>query len=497
MNTLRRLSRLPWPLAAVLPVQAWLSIRLLHANTAFVDEATYLYAGHQELNHWLHGWPVPNYPSYFSGAPVLYPPLGALADTVGGLTGARLLSLAFMLGATSVLYATAQRLYGRAAAAAAVALFVSLGSTQALGAFATYDAMAFFLLTLAAYSAVRAATAPERARWWLAAAVLLAAANSTKYATALYDPAVIALAALLTRREGMKAAVRRAGAIAAVALALIAAGLFVGGGAYYDGVTSTTLERAAGNTSAALIADRSWQWIGWLLLAAAAAPLVAWARRDRPTAAVTAVLFAAGAAAPLNQMRIHTLTSLQKHVTFGAFFAAIAAGYTVGALAEVLRGRAARIMLAASLTLGALCLTGPAGAAQSHGFFREWPDGTPLAAALAPFAHSGNDQYLAEEYDVAAYYLGAKVHADQWNDTWFFRYQGLTGIPAYQAAVRRHYFTAIVLDFGDTPAVDHAITAAMAACPDQCGYRIVAQIPYHNSAWGGHFTIWQYQGEHQ
>src|SRR5215831_588910 len=89
ITTARR--RLPgWlPLLAVLSVQAGLSIRLLRADTAFQDEALYVWAGHRELAHLLHGTPIPPYPAYFSGAPVLYPPLGALADNVGGLAGAR------------------------------------------------------------------------------------------------------------------------------------------------------------------------------------------------------------------------------------------------------------------------------------------------------------------------------------------------------------------------------------------------------------------------
>ena len=49
---------LPWPLFAVLTVQAALALRLVWSNTAYIDEALYLYAGGQELNHWLHGTPV-------------------------------------------------------------------------------------------------------------------------------------------------------------------------------------------------------------------------------------------------------------------------------------------------------------------------------------------------------------------------------------------------------------------------------------------------------
>ena len=101
-----------WPLAAVLLVQAALSLRLTGADTAFEDEATYLWAGHLEWANWLHGTPIPPFSAYFSGAPVIYPPIGALADSLGGLTAGRLLSLAFMLGATALLWGTASRLYG-------------------------------------------------------------------------------------------------------------------------------------------------------------------------------------------------------------------------------------------------------------------------------------------------------------------------------------------------------------------------------------------------
>src|SRR5690349_10082368 len=65
-----------WPLLAVLVVQAVLSVRLVRADTAFQDEALYLWAGHLQWAHWLHGGSVPPFPYYFSGSPVIYPPLG-------------------------------------------------------------------------------------------------------------------------------------------------------------------------------------------------------------------------------------------------------------------------------------------------------------------------------------------------------------------------------------------------------------------------------------
>ena len=101
-----------WPLLVVLAVQAGLSLRLLRADTASQSEARYLRAGHLEWAHWLHGTPIPPFPKYFSGAPDIYPPIGAVADSIGGLAGARVLSLAFMLGATILLWSVTARLFG-------------------------------------------------------------------------------------------------------------------------------------------------------------------------------------------------------------------------------------------------------------------------------------------------------------------------------------------------------------------------------------------------
>ena len=56
-----RWGRVPgwWPLAAVLAIQAAVSLRLVRADTAFQDEALYLWAGHLQWAHWLHGAAVP------------------------------------------------------------------------------------------------------------------------------------------------------------------------------------------------------------------------------------------------------------------------------------------------------------------------------------------------------------------------------------------------------------------------------------------------------
>lgn len=515
-------SRLPWPLLPIVAAQAALSARLLHRNSAFLDEATYIYAGHQVLDHWFHGASVAGYETYFSGSPDIYPPLAALADDLGGLTGARILSMVFMLGVTTTLFLAARRLYGGLAAFIGSALFVTLASTQYLTAFATYDAMALFLITLAAYCVIRAGDAPmndegDGTWYWVAGAVVTALANATKYATALYDPVVIALAALVVlRRQRVKPGLGRAAAVATVVSACLGLLLAVGGSMYVTGIKSTTLERAQSVDKASVVFSDTWHWIGWLLVVAAvglAIVAVGTVRRRNTVTldevggtatlgarrytdlAIAAVLVFAGVMAPLNQARIHTTTSLSKHVDFGAWFAAIVAGYAIVALARILRNRWAVAGLALALTAALAVPAGATGYHQSDHFFASWPNAATLKDSLSPLVHKGDEHYLVEDYDVAAYYLGPQVRWQQWQDTWYFTYidpethQVLSGVPAWTDAVKHHYFSLVVLDFGDTAAVDHQITAAM----KQYGhYHVIGEATYTDAFGTGQFTIWQY-----
>ncbi len=315
-----QLLRSPWLLPGILIAQAALSARLVWANTAFQDESLYLWAGHLELAHLLHGSGVPAFQTYFSGAPVVYPPLAALADSAGGLAGARLLSLAFMMTATVLLYLTAKRLFSRGPALAAAALFAAFGMADQLGAFATYDAMALCLLALAAWLVVRA-----RGRFaeplLIAAACCLALADATKYATVLWNPVVIALAVLAVPEESRLKRCLSGVRLTSYTLVLVAAAIHAGGSSYLRGISFTTLSRQIVTGTAPLkIVDIAWGWLALLLLLALMGVLLLWLDNKRPNL-LPIVLFAAVLLAPAEQARISDITSLHKHVVFGAWFA--------------------------------------------------------------------------------------------------------------------------------------------------------------------------------
>ena len=180
-------------LVLIMVLQALLTLRM--SNTAFEDEGLYLYVGHLEIRHFLHGAALQgDYPSYFSGAPVLYPVLGALADSVGGLAAARALSLLEMLAVTGLIYAMSRRLFNERVGLCAAVLYAVGEPALFLGHLATYDATALFLLTLAAWLVVR--LADHTSPLCLLAAPVLALAVATKYATLLFVPSVVGLAGL-------------------------------------------------------------------------------------------------------------------------------------------------------------------------------------------------------------------------------------------------------------------------------------------------------------
>ena len=270
----REVSR--WPLPVVLALQACLSARMILATRGpSNDEALYLGYGRLVLEHWLHGSPVPLVASYFSGSPVIYPPLGALANGAGGLYGARMLSLLFMLGATVILWATASRVISRGAALGSTALFAVLAPVLHIGSLATYDAMAAFLVALAAFSAL------HRGAGWLAAAVAtLAAANMAKYSSALFDPAVVCVAALGFRETcRFRDCLRRGAAVAGGTLGILAVLLLLGGASYWHGVRTTTLTRHASTDPSPDVLLHGLSW-SWTILVLAAAGVVISALRD-------------------------------------------------------------------------------------------------------------------------------------------------------------------------------------------------------------------------
>jgi hypothetical protein len=487
-----------WPrralLAAILLLQAILSLR--NNNTAFEDEALYLYSGHLELGHLLYGTPTgADFWSYFSGAPTLYPVLGAIADQIGGLFTARLLALAFMIGTTGLLYLMTRRLFGTRAALYAAGLYCCTEGTIFVGALATYDAPALFLLALSAWLVVRFA----ESSWplYLLAAFPAALAVGTKYAALMFVPVIIVLALLASLPKfGWIAWIRPVALTIAVSL-LIWTELKIAGSAALTGVQSTTTARAQGTDPISLVLKDSVEWSGAVFAIAvlgglylirlptghrhAALPTARWQR-----VCLALLMVGSGLLAPAYQMHLHTTVSLQKHVAFGLFFAAPLAGY---GLVRAVGPNFHRVQLGIAVAV----ITFALGMQQSLAEFHVWPNSNALMAEIVKYQQP-NAHYLVSSDEVTIYGLRGDPEAEpaQFSNTFFFGYtdakgQYVSGNQAYTEAVSEGYFRVIAYTGNDSPVVEQMIAEELYRNPN---YELVAKIPEAESTGTTYYYIW-------
>jgi hypothetical protein len=323
------------PLAAILALQTGLSLALIWSNTAYIDEAHYLWVGHLVLGAWVHGTPRPAIITSrgLSGSPLIYPPIGALADNMAGLAGARILSMLFMLGATVLLYSATSTIINRRTALFASALW-GLSEPALRLAFATYDPLSVFLTALSAWLIVQA---PYR-RHPIVLAVLsmfaLALANATAYSGILIDPVIIAFAFLVwwPRMGSGRALAYSAGFAAALVggfvLVMFATGSWAGTGTIFN-------RQSHDRESLTLVLSEIWGYTGFLAILALVGVLIAVRLETRQRALYIAVLWLAVLAVPAAQIHYGTAWSADKHVAYGLWFAAMAGGYACARLVSL------------------------------------------------------------------------------------------------------------------------------------------------------------------
>lgn len=493
------------PPVAILVAQAVLSIRLVWSNTAFQDEGLYLWAGHLEWAHWLHGTPIPAFPTYFSGSPVLYPPIGALADSVGGLAGARILSLCFMLGTTALLWSVITQLYGRRAAFFGAGLFAVAGPTLRLGAFATYDAMALLLLAAAMWCALQTGAKHSMrtsSAWLVAAAGALALSNATKYATALFDPVVIGLVVITgCRRLPWRKSVAQGATMTAYAAGILLFLLFFGGSEYVQGVSQTTISRVSGGSPTGVVLGQSWHLVAFVgIIALVGATIGLLGRSPLPDRLLLVVVALSVVLVPLQQARIHTTTSLNKHVDFGLLFASVAAGFGIDWVLRLVRSRRTGVAVTVAC-VAALAVPTELGASQAKTLFQTWPNSTRLVATLTPLVEHAPGPILAEHPALLQYYLPAGYNWQRWSSTFTVRLADGHSVSAgvgtqvnaaiYLNLIREHFFSVIELDFGPSASLDTKLVPVLRQT-EAPYYRLVATVQYGPRG----AEIWVLRGPH-
>lgn len=435
--------------AIIACMQVVLSLRLY--NTAFNDEALYLWAGHVELARWLHhantsGVTTHSFDSYFAGDPLLYPPLGS---AVAGLSllAARLFSAALMVVATAGVYGFARRLFGLATGLVAAGLFACAPSVIFLSHFATIVPLSMAFLAGSMWLAVRGRDCGGNlARYILVVLAGAAAglAGGAAYTSLLFLPILLVLVCvILTAGRGW-----RAGAAGAIGFLLGAAGSFAVLVGTNPGITGGIEHTFITGGVAASVSSSSVLWKAAGLIAPQAilgviGCVMLLRNESRGIGRALAVtLMCGGAAITAIEAGLGTNASLLQQETFSLPFLATLGGCAAVAIVRLLRGRG---VLATGFAMAGVLLF--AGATYSTAF--RWSNEQRVIHLLRGHVGAARQVYLADYAHIFEYYFENSTRPSEWASTNYFayRYDGHreVGTPAYATAIGHGYFSMIVL----------------------------------------------------
>lgn len=483
-----------WPLLLSLATQAVVSVATLH-NTAFQDEALYLYAGRQLFRYWMGG-PVPldHYAFYFSGYPGVYPVIGGILDMIGGLELARSFSLLCMLGVNVIIYVITQKLFQRPAAIFASAIYASLGTVLFVGRLATFDAMCLFLIALATAFALQ--TSASR-RPWLSLMIgpLLALSILSKYAAMLFTLPVLALLVLcsIVFLGWWRMLLRLTIAVATLLISLVVAYQVIDKAAFHA-IAGSTTDRVALIQKPPLVLFIHVLYMGGIVYAAALVGLVLVFLYHRRFFLIALLLFGSSWLMPAYHIYKQEAVSLDKHMAFSLFFAAPLAGYALvwlsGYMGRTVSHARGRYWLAG---LAVVLLVFSLGVQQSQSLYTEWANTSGLRYALYTQLRDGSGRILAEDIEVTRYDAENITEQWQWNGVNYFYYvnaarQNFLGDPALMQAIDARYFAIVELSFNYQPAEALFIARQMAISRN---YDLIDIIPFQNSFGTGHFYLWR------
>lgn len=481
-----------WSLPLILALQAVLAWLLLQ-NTAFQDEALYIYAGRQIVQHILgdHGF-IENFSTYFSGNPYVYPIIAGILDIFGGLELVRLFSTVCMLIVTSCGYYITRQIFDEKSAVFAAIFFICQAPVLFLTRLATYDPLCLCFIALAAALAVKSSKAKNP--WYpLCIGPILILAFGAKYAALLFMPSVLGLLILLTLlRTGWRAALLR-GSLGILSL-LVSSGVGFYIAMHFDpsmfhALSATTTDRLTEVTySRTLLLQNILQLTGISFLVGFVSLLFI-----RQKELLIILLFlGSGLLVPAYHIYKYELVSLDKHLGFSMFFVMPAAGCALAHISGF-RHRAAtygRYLLSgiAICLLLFLFLT-----PQANYMYSTWPPTTALTSALKTMVRQGNGRYLVEQYETSRYNLETEIYDWQWTGLNFFQYtdkQGHTyfGDPAYVQAIKDGYFDVIQLNYSNNIPTGTLISQAIAQSHK---YDLVEKVPYTDVYGTGYFWIWR------
>jgi hypothetical protein len=451
-----------WVLLIILAIAWYLRARNPNFSTAYMDESLYIVYGRMFLSHHFE---VPlDHPLRWSWGWYLWPAMAASADRIGGLAGVRMLGA--FLGTFTVLgvFGFARRIFSPATGLASAAVFALIAPAVFASRIATRDcaSICFFALGLWLYSR---AWQENSVRDWLFATMVFVAALLCKYVVAIYFP-FLGLLALWKGRKPF----------------FFFSALLTVACAAYAAIYANDLARILryGHEYHQLEVHGSLVWDEYVkkradLLIIGALALAAWPVVGKKNGRTAALLLSGAIIFFIFQWKTRADRDFWKHATYPLLF------LTPLAMEGFLRFTR-RIGNNFYLSVpGVILLAVSIGWAGNAWHMEEaidwanrplWPNAEPILAyfdgRLAP------DNRVLVDDSAFRYYFEPPLNQGQITDPFFFQYRGITGSPAYLAAVRDGVFDYIVLDGG---VGEEARTMAATIRPVLSSYTLRMSMP--------------------
>ena len=195
-------------LIGLLVVSLFSRLYNINYNSPFNDEAIYQVIGNLGVFKW--DWVSYNAPAWVAGSIFVYPTFSALAGSLGGVLGARILNVIFGVLALESIFNLGSLLpdaRGRANYVAGLLSALILGGasvTYYVSRLATYDMPSFYFLLLGLYFLSRAwRVGSNSSRWYFFSALTLTLAVLTKMIVGLYIVPIWILSFLVSWQRGV------------------------------------------------------------------------------------------------------------------------------------------------------------------------------------------------------------------------------------------------------------------------------------------------------
>ncbi len=432
--------------------------RDLNYNSSFVDEAIYATVGEEVLRdvYWEKA-------ISWMGGSYLYPLMSAYANRYYGLTGVRLMSSLLILLTGIISGKIAYQFAGYKTEVLTLFLFFSTSITLDIAQLGTYDTPAIAFLAVSMYAAMHSRYHSSTKSWVLVvfSSFFFTLATFAKYITIIFIPSILLMISLYPKHLKLKKS------LIWLTISIIPLGFFV----YQNSndLTSLFITNPFTETrSRPYILSKILNDLALHIPLALSGIILALLKQRKEKKNLLLVLFLAGLTPLLFHLATANARSLWKHLVFTLAFWTPIGSFVLLKLNQAVMSKTNNnpvlvnsLQLIRTIVVVTLITSVWVNFSKHWRFQRSWPSATNIIEYLKNNRKTG-DVIFAEASTVYKYHLyDGFEDPGAWPSTWYFNYEGTTGVEAMKKAIRNKEFKYIILNDFFTPDINKEILPAI------------------------------------